>query len=138
MCSDPAYSRDIQSDVTRHKAAGEIALDSNCRVNRSDGSHTFEVNTGKKTYYLTADTTHTVEDWVRTLQVMEAATDINFNATDINFNATDIKVKMTEFKFVCSSLYDDLCRGAERGAPSRDSAAAQSGRPTANPAGMAH
>ena len=55
--------------MTRHKAAGEIALDSNCRVNRSEGSHTFEVNTGKKTYYLTADNTHTVEDWVRTLQV---------------------------------------------------------------------
>ena len=57
-----------QSDVHR-KPAGLIELDDSCLVSRSEGAHTFEVNTGKKTYYLTADNTVLVEDWVRTLQV---------------------------------------------------------------------
>ncbi|XP_076065828.1 uncharacterized protein CG43867 isoform X3 [Oratosquilla oratoria] len=56
-----------QSDVHR-KPAGQISLDDACRVTRSEGAHTFEVNTGKKIYYLTADNTALVEDWVRVLQ----------------------------------------------------------------------
>lgn len=57
-----------QSDIHR-KPAGQITLNEVCRVTRSEGAHTFEVNTGKKTYYLTADNTALVEDWVRVLQV---------------------------------------------------------------------
>lgn len=57
-----------QSDIHR-KPAGQITLNEVCRVSRSEGAHTFEVNTGKKTYYLTADNTALVEDWVRVLQV---------------------------------------------------------------------
>ncbi|XP_068221878.1 pleckstrin homology domain-containing family A member 1-like [Palaemon carinicauda] len=56
-----------QSDIHR-KPAGQITLNEVCRVTHSEGAHTFEVNTGKKTYYLTADNTALVEDWVRVLQ----------------------------------------------------------------------
>lgn len=59
-----------QSDIHR-KPAGQITLNEVCRVTRSEGAHTFEVNTGKKTYYLTADNTALVEDWVRVLQVKQ-------------------------------------------------------------------
>ena len=61
------FSLYLQNDVDR-KPAGEISLDHGCLVSRSDGAHTFEVNTGKKIYYLTADSTTLVEEWVRTLQ----------------------------------------------------------------------
>ncbi|KAB7506302.1 Uncharacterized protein Anas_04819 [Armadillidium nasatum] len=56
-----------QSEIHR-KPAGEISLDHGCSVARSEGAHTFEVNTGKKVYYLTADNTTLVEEWVRVLQ----------------------------------------------------------------------
>ncbi|MCL4143506.1 UNVERIFIED_CONTAM: hypothetical protein GTU68_014369 [Idotea baltica] len=56
-----------QSEIHR-KPAGEIGLDHGCTVSRSEGAHTFEVNTGKKVYYLTADNTTLVEEWVRVLQ----------------------------------------------------------------------
>ncbi len=57
----------VQSDVGR-KAQGQIPLDDSCRVWRADGAATFEISTSKKTHYLTADSSGTVDDWVRILQ----------------------------------------------------------------------
>jgi len=57
----------LQNDISR-KAQGQISLDDSCRVVRADGSATFEISTAKKTYYLTADSSATVEEWVRILQ----------------------------------------------------------------------
>jgi pleckstrin homology domain-containing family H len=37
-------------------------------VTRADGAATFEISTGKKTYYLTADSIAAMEDWIRVLQ----------------------------------------------------------------------
>lgn len=56
-----------QTDINR-KPQGQIILDELCKINRADGSNTFEIDTGKKTYYLTADSITAMEDWVRTLQ----------------------------------------------------------------------
>lgn len=52
----------------RRKVQGQIILDENCRVWRADGAATFEISVSKKTYYLTADSSATVEEWVRILQ----------------------------------------------------------------------
>lgn len=52
-----------QSDINR-KPQGQILLDEVCKINRADGSNTFEIDTGKKTYYLTADSLTAMEDWV--------------------------------------------------------------------------
>lgn len=57
-----------QHDVNR-KPQGQIILDDSCRITRQDGASTFEINTGKKIYYLTADSIATMEEWVRILQV---------------------------------------------------------------------
>ncbi|XP_050294781.1 uncharacterized protein CG43867 isoform X3 [Anthonomus grandis grandis] len=56
-----------QSDINR-KPQGQIVLDEICKITRADGSNTFEIDTGKKTYYLTADTITAMEDWLRILQ----------------------------------------------------------------------
>ncbi|XP_065158383.1 uncharacterized protein CG43867-like isoform X5 [Atheta coriaria] len=56
-----------QNDTSR-KPQGQILLDDICKITRAEGSNTFEIDTGKKTYYLTADSITAVEDWVRTLQ----------------------------------------------------------------------
>ncbi|XP_018336737.1 uncharacterized protein CG43867 isoform X2 [Agrilus planipennis] len=56
-----------QADINR-KPQGQILLDEICKINRAEGSNTFEIDTGKKTYYLTADSITAMEDWVRTLQ----------------------------------------------------------------------
>lgn len=53
-----------QSDINR-KPQGQILLDEVCKITRAEGSNTFEIDTGKKTYYLTADTITAMEDWVR-------------------------------------------------------------------------
>ncbi|KAK3853635.1 hypothetical protein Pcinc_039837 [Petrolisthes cinctipes] len=74
-----------QSDIHR-KPAGQITLNEVCRVARSEGAHTFEVNTGKKTYYLTADNTALVEDWVRVLQNV-----LRRNATKLLLSKEDNK-----------------------------------------------
>ena len=57
----------VQSDAGR-KAQGQIPLDDSCRVWRADGAATFEISTSKKTHYLTADSSGTVDEWVRILQ----------------------------------------------------------------------
>lgn len=51
------------------KPQGEITIDEQCRITRGEGAATFEISTGKKTYYLTADSISATEDWVRVLQV---------------------------------------------------------------------
>lgn len=56
-----------QSDVGR-KPRGQIALDEVCRVTRAHGATTFEIATEKRSFYLTADCTSTMEEWVRVLQ----------------------------------------------------------------------
>lgn len=56
-----------QNDMNR-KPQGEISIDEQCRIVRADGAATFEIATGKKTYYLTADSISAMEDWVRVLQ----------------------------------------------------------------------
>ncbi|KAG8249420.1 Pleckstrin y domain-containing H member 2 [Homalodisca vitripennis] len=56
-----------QNDMGR-KPQGEISIDDQCRITRADGAVTFEITTGKKTYYLTADSIAATEDWVRVLQ----------------------------------------------------------------------
>lgn len=58
----------LQNDINR-KPQGQIVLDEICRITRADGAATFEISTGKKTYYLTADSIATMEDWIRVLQV---------------------------------------------------------------------
>lgn len=52
-----------QNDISR-KPQGQIVLDELCKITRAEGSNTFEIDTGKKTYYLTADSITAMEDWV--------------------------------------------------------------------------
>lgn len=56
-----------QSEVSR-KPSGQFVIDEECRISKVEGAPTFEINTGKKTYYLTADSNAVIEDWVRVLQ----------------------------------------------------------------------
>lgn len=64
----------FQNDMSR-KPQGEISIDEQCRITRADGAATFEITTGKKTYYLTADSIAATEDWVRVLQVVHESND---------------------------------------------------------------
>lgn len=59
------------------KPQGEISIDDQCRITRADGAVTFEITTGKKTYYLTADSIAVTEDWVKVLQVILLKTSRN-------------------------------------------------------------
>lgn len=56
-----------QHDVNK-KPQGEISLDDACRIIHAEGASTFEIDTGKKIYYLTADSNALMDDWVRLLQ----------------------------------------------------------------------
>ena len=56
-----------QHDLHR-KPQGIVVLNESCRVSRADGSNTFEIATGTKNYYLTADSQPIMEEWVRVLQ----------------------------------------------------------------------
>jgi len=49
------------------KPAGEIKLDDRCRIMRADGAATFEITSGRKTLYLTADSIAQMEEWLRVL-----------------------------------------------------------------------
>nr|XP_042909382.1 uncharacterized protein CG43867 [Parasteatoda tepidariorum] len=73
-----------QNDVGR-KPQGQIMLDDVSRVNRADGG-TFEIATSKRTYYLTADSNSTMEDWIRVLQNV-----IRRNTTQLALNKDDNK-----------------------------------------------
>ncbi|XP_066603516.1 uncharacterized protein CG43867 isoform X5 [Prorops nasuta] len=74
-----------QNDVNR-KPQGQITLDEVCRINRAEGAATFEIATGKKTYYLTADCIATMEDWIRVLQNVQRR-----NATKLLLSREDNK-----------------------------------------------
>ncbi|XP_058115979.1 uncharacterized protein CG43867 [Anopheles coustani] len=74
-----------QHDVNR-KPQGQIALDEACRINRADGASTFEIDTGKKVYYLTADSNATMDDWIRVLQNVQRR-----NATKLLLSRDDQK-----------------------------------------------
>lgn len=56
-----------QHDINK-KPQGQIMLDESCRIVRADGASTFEIDTGKKVYYLTADSNAVMDEWVRVLQ----------------------------------------------------------------------
>lgn len=60
--------------------------DSFDRINRAEGAATFEIATGKKTYYLTADCIATMEDWIRVLQNVQRR-----NATKLLLSKEDNK-----------------------------------------------
>ncbi|XP_055545921.1 uncharacterized protein CG43867 isoform X5 [Wyeomyia smithii] len=74
-----------QHDVNR-KPQGTIALDEACRINRAEGASTFEIDTGKKVYYLTADSNATMDDWIRVLQNVQRR-----NATKLLLSRDDQK-----------------------------------------------
>ncbi|CAG7817751.1 unnamed protein product, partial [Allacma fusca] len=79
------YWKSLQ-DVNRRSAGREIVLDENCRIIKGDGAATFEIATGKKTYYLTADSIATVDEWVRILQNV-----VRRNATKLVLSMEDNK-----------------------------------------------
>ncbi|TMW47133.1 hypothetical protein DOY81_007782 [Sarcophaga bullata] len=74
-----------QHDVNR-KPQGQIMLDEACRINKAEGASTFEIDTGKKVYYLTADSNATMDDWIRVLQNVQRR-----NATKLLLSRDDQK-----------------------------------------------
>ncbi|XP_063217815.1 uncharacterized protein CG43867 isoform X3 [Bacillus rossius redtenbacheri] len=74
-----------QNDINR-KPQGQIVLDEICRITRADGAATFEISTGKKTYYLTAESIATMEEWIRVLQNVQRR-----NATKLLLSKEDNK-----------------------------------------------
>ncbi|XP_055841558.1 uncharacterized protein CG43867 isoform X4 [Episyrphus balteatus] len=74
-----------QHDINR-KPQGQILLDEVCRINRAEGASTFEIDTGKKVYYLTADSNATMDDWIRVLQNVQRR-----NATKLLLSREDQK-----------------------------------------------
>ncbi|XP_045773817.1 uncharacterized protein CG43867 isoform X3 [Maniola jurtina] len=74
-----------QSEVNR-KPQGQIGLGEACKISRNEGAATFEIFTGSRTYYLTADSTATMEDWIRVLQNVQRR-----NATKLLLSKEDNK-----------------------------------------------
>lgn len=68
------------------KPQGQIMLDDLCRIIRAEGASTFEIDTGKKVYYLTADSNATMDDWIRVLQNVQRR-----NATKLLLSRDDQK-----------------------------------------------
>lgn len=68
------------------KPQGQIMLDELCRIIRAEGASTFEIDTGKKVYYLTADSNATMDDWIRVLQNVQRR-----NATKLLLSRDDQK-----------------------------------------------
>ncbi|XP_035703733.1 uncharacterized protein CG43867 isoform X2 [Folsomia candida] len=75
-----------QQEASRRPTGRDILLDDNCRINRGDGAATFEIVTVKKTYYLTADSTAGVDEWVKVLQNV-----VRRNATKLVLSMEDSK-----------------------------------------------
>ncbi|ALC48289.1 CG43867 [Drosophila busckii] len=75
-----------QHDAAQRKPQGQILLDEACRINRAEGASTFEIDTGKKVYYLTADSHATMDDWIRVLQNVQRR-----NATKLLLSRDDQK-----------------------------------------------
>lgn len=61
-------------------------MDDTCRITYTEGASTFEINTGKKIYYLTADSSATIDDWIRVLQNVQRR-----NATKLLMSRNDQK-----------------------------------------------
>ncbi|CAN7938127.1 unnamed protein product [Ixodes hexagonus] len=74
-----------QGDTMR-KPRGQIILDDVCRVTRSEGAATFEIATGKRSFYLSAESTSTMEEWVKVLQCV-----LRRNATRLLLSKEDHK-----------------------------------------------
>uniref|UniRef100_A0A336LP84 CSON015304 protein n=1 Tax=Culicoides sonorensis TaxID=179676 RepID=A0A336LP84_CULSO len=74
-----------QNDVHR-KPQGQIQLDDKCRVSKEEGASIFEINTGKKNYYLTADSNASMDDWIKTIQNVQRR-----NATKLLLSRDDQK-----------------------------------------------
>lgn len=74
-----------QGDTAR-KPRGQITLDDVCRVTRSEGAATFEIATGKRSFYLSAESTSTMEEWVKVLQCV-----LRRNATRLLLSKEDHK-----------------------------------------------
>ncbi|XP_075976904.1 uncharacterized protein CG43867 isoform X6 [Anticarsia gemmatalis] len=74
-----------QSEVNR-KPQGQIGLGEACKISRNEGAATFEIFTGSRTYYLTADSIATMEDWIRVLQNVQRR-----NATKLLLSKEDNK-----------------------------------------------
>ncbi|XP_073830590.1 uncharacterized protein CG43867 isoform X9 [Musca autumnalis] len=74
-----------QHDINR-KPQGQIMLDEACRISKAEGASTFEIDTGKKVYYLTADSNATMDDWIRVLQNVQRR-----NATKLLLSREDQK-----------------------------------------------
>lgn len=73
-----------QNDVNR-KPQGQIVLDENCKITRAEGSNTFEIDTGKKTYYLTADSITAMEDWVKIYNLKSTLSNSNLGHKPVIF-----------------------------------------------------
>lgn len=76
------------------KPQGEITIDDQCRITRAEGAVTFEITTGKKTYYLTSDSIAATEDWVRVLQVCS----LNFVYKSNNISFSDLANKSSNIR----------------------------------------
>ncbi|XP_063625085.1 uncharacterized protein CG43867 [Cydia splendana] len=74
-----------QSETAR-KPQGQIGLGEACKISRNEGAATFEIYTGSRTYYLTADSIATMEDWIRVLQNVQRR-----NATKLLLSKEDNK-----------------------------------------------
>ncbi|CAN7994750.1 unnamed protein product, partial [Ixodes pacificus] len=83
--STNAFLRRFQGDTAR-KPRGQITLDDVCRVTRSEGAATFEIATGKRSFYLSAESTSTMEEWVKVLQCV-----LRRNATRLLLSKEDHK-----------------------------------------------
>lgn len=55
------------SDVIR-KPQGQVDLNSHCQIVREEEAQTFQLISGNKTYYLTAESPSLLEEWIRVLQ----------------------------------------------------------------------
>ncbi|XP_031211692.1 pleckstrin homology domain-containing family H member 1 isoform X1 [Mastomys coucha] len=55
------------SDVIR-KPQGQVDLNSHCQIVRGEEAQTFQLISGNKTYYLTAESPSLLEEWIRVLQ----------------------------------------------------------------------
>lgn len=78
--------RTCQNPDERSRKSGKQHLCVSSRINRAEGAATFEIATGKKTYYLTADCIATMEDWIRVLQNVQRR-----NATKLLLSREDNK-----------------------------------------------
>ncbi|XP_002735178.2 pleckstrin homology domain-containing family H member 2-like [Saccoglossus kowalevskii] len=56
-----------KNDVS-NKPLGQVPLDGKCKVMKSESSHSFEIVTSQRTYYLSAESNNAVDEWIQALQ----------------------------------------------------------------------